>query len=164
LRLADGAQAICAFHDFIGRHDPDVVLSERGDTVLMPALLALGKRQRIPLAVDRDRVVTHRKIVTEGRTYFSYGRVIYKGPSYPFFGRWHIDANNSFIHRETALEGLVELARLARIPVQRMARTSPGSAINHHLGDKGWELAGDAMVNSRMISTARCFTSFLDRR
>lgn len=129
LRLADGAQAIDAFHDFIGRHDPDVVLSERGDTVLMPALLGLAKRQRMPLTVDRDRVVTHRKIVTEGRTYFSYGRIIYKGPSYPFFGRWHIDANNSFIHRETALDGLVELARLARIPVQRMARTSPGSAM-----------------------------------
>ncbi len=130
LRLADGARAIAAFNDFIERLDPDVILSEYGDTALMPALLRLARRERVALVVDRDRVVTQRKIENEGRTYFSYGRIVYKGPSYPFFGRWHIDGDNSFIHRETALEGLIELARLAKIPVQRMARTSPGSAMS----------------------------------
>jgi DNA polymerase-2 len=130
LRLKDGAQAVQGFNAFIRRHDPDVILSERGDAILMPALLALARREKIDLVIDRDRVVVKRKIETEGRTYLSYGRIIYKGPSYPLFGRWHIDAKNSFVHRETELDGLVELARLARIPVQRMARTSPGSAMS----------------------------------
>jgi DNA polymerase-2 len=130
LRMEDGARAIEALNAFIKRHNPDVVLSQHGDSVLMPALLLLAKRKKLDLLVDRDRVITKRKIITEGRTYFSYGRVIYKGPSYPLFGRWHIDAEDSFIYGETGLEGLIELARLAKIPVQRMARTSPGSAMS----------------------------------
>jgi DNA polymerase-2 len=130
LRLEDGARAVKGFNTFIERHDPDVILSHRGDALLMPALLKIARQEKIDLLLDRDRVVTKRKIVTEGRTYFSYGRIIYKGPSYPLFGRWHIDARNSFIHRETELDGLIELARLAKIPVQRMARTSPGSAMS----------------------------------
>lgn len=130
LRLENGARSISRFNRFIERHDPDVIISERGDTILIPALLKLAKRQRMNLRLDRDGVITRRKIVTEGRTYFSYGRIIYKGPSYPLFGRWHIDSKNSFIHRETELDGLVELSRLAKIPVQRMARTSPGSAMS----------------------------------
>lgn len=128
--MKDRAQAVEAFNDFIERHDPDVVLSERGDAVLIPALLRIAKKARVDLKLDRDRIVTKRKIITEGRTYFSYGRIIYKGPSYPFFGRWHIDCKNSFIYRETEMDGLVELSRLAKIPVQRMARTSPGSAMS----------------------------------
>jgi DNA polymerase-2 len=76
----------------------------------------------LDLQLDRDRVKTQRKIETEGRTYTTYGQVIYKGPSYPLFGRWHIDRKNSFAYHETDLEGLLELARLAQSPVQRTAR------------------------------------------
>ena len=130
VRLKDGAKAIRLFNDFIGRNDPDVILSERGDGVLFPALLQVAWKEKLALLPDRDRVVTKRKIVTEGRTYLSYGRVIYKGPSYPLFGRWHVDGKNSFIHREAGLDGLVELSRLAKIPAQRMARTTPGSAMS----------------------------------
>src|SRR6185436_247563 len=75
------------------------------------------------------RVVTTRKIETEGRTYHAYGRIVYKGPAYPLFGRWHIDRRNSFMARETGMEGVLELSRLAKVPVQRMARTSPGTAM-----------------------------------
>lgn len=128
-RLADGASVIHGFNRLIERADPDLILSERGDTLLFPALLSLAKRSRVDLFLDRDRVKTQRKIETEGRTYTSYGNVIYKGPSYPLFGRWHIDRKNSFAYHETQLEGLLELARLAQMPVQRTARRSPGTAM-----------------------------------
>ncbi|HVF92141.1 MAG TPA: DNA polymerase domain-containing protein [Blastocatellia bacterium] len=128
--IGDGARAVGKFNAFLDRHDPDVILSRRGDTIIMPALLRLAAKEKARLRLDRDRVVTKRRIETGGRTFFSYGRIIYKGPSYPLFGRWHIDRENSFIHRETELDGLVELARLAKVPVQRMARTSPGSAMS----------------------------------
>jgi DNA polymerase-2 len=130
LRLTEGAGAVESLNKFIDRHNPDVILSDGGDTLLMPVLLNLARQHRVPLLLDRDRIITNRKIQTEGRTYFSYGRIVYKGPSYPLFGRWHIDSNNSFIHREAEMEGLIELARLAKIPVQRMARTTPGSAMS----------------------------------
>ena len=129
LYLRDGLHTLRAFTEFVERNDPDVILSERGDALLMPALLAVARKNKYEIMIDRDRVVTRRKIQTEGRTYFSYGRIIFKGPSYPLFGRWHIDCNNSFLQKETGLHGLVELSRLAKIPVQRMARTSPGSAM-----------------------------------
>jgi DNA polymerase-2 len=124
-----GAGVIPAFNQLIERANPDLILSERGDTLLFPALLSLARREGSDLQLDRDRVKTHRKIETEGRTYTTYGQVIYKGPSYPLFGRWHIDRKNSFAYHETDLEGLLELARLAQSPVQRTARRSPGTAM-----------------------------------
>ncbi len=129
LRPAEGAAAIHAFNALIERHNPDLILSERGDSILFPALLNVAKRERLSLTLDRDRVLTERKIETEGRTYYSYGNIVYKPPSYPLFGRWHIDRENSFAHHETGMEGLLEMARLARVPVQRMSRRSPGLAM-----------------------------------
>jgi DNA polymerase elongation subunit (family B) len=130
LAMAGGVRVIHELNALIHRFDPDLILSERGDTVLLPALLALAKREKLPLQLDRDQIRTERKIETEGRSIMTYGQVIYKGPSYPLFGRWHVDRKNSFAYHETDLEGLLELARLAQIPVQRMARRSPGTAMS----------------------------------
>lgn len=127
--LSRGADVIHSFNKLIEQSNPDLILTERGDTVLFPALLSLAKRERLDLLLDRDLVRTQRKIETEGRTYTSYGRVIYKGPSYPLFGRWHVDRKNSFAYHETQLEGLLELSRLGQMPVQRTARRSPGTAM-----------------------------------
>ena len=129
LHPAGGAKAINTFNQIIGRYDPDLILSERGDSVLFPALLQVAGREKLQLPLDRDRVTTERKIETEGRTYFSYGNIIYKPPSYPLCGRWHIDRENSFAHHETGLEGLLEMSRLSRLPVQRASRRSPGTSM-----------------------------------
>lgn len=128
-QLSRGAEVVHSFHKLTERANPDLILTERGDTILFPALLSLAKRERLDLLLDRDQVRTQRKIETEGRTYTSYGQVIYKGPSYPLFGRWHIDRKNSFAYHETQLEGLLELSRLGQMPVQRTARRSPGTAM-----------------------------------
>jgi len=124
---AGGAKAVATFNEIIERYDPDLILSERGDSVLFPALLQVAKSEKLQLLLDRDRVITERKIETEGRTYFSYGNIIYKPPSYPLRGRWHIDRESSFAHGETWLEGLLEISRLSRLHVQRTARRSPGT-------------------------------------
>ncbi len=129
IRPAAGAKAIDAFNEIIERYDPDLILSERGDSVLFPALLQVAGREKSRLLLDRDRVVTERRIVTEGRTYYSYGNISYKPPSYPLFGRWHLDRENSFAHHETGLEGLLEMSMLSRLPVQRAARQSPGTSM-----------------------------------
>lgn len=129
LRFPDGSRLISTINKAIAKVDPDVILSERGDSVLLPAILKLAKETKSELVLDRDPVKTNRKIETEGRTFYSYGKVVYKGPSYPLFGRWHIDLKNSFTYDQSGLEGLLELSRLAKVPVQRMARTSPGTAM-----------------------------------
>jgi DNA polymerase II len=129
LKPDDGAKAIRAFNDFIERHDPDLILSKRGDSLLFPILFKLANQKRVNIFADRDEIVAKRTIITEGRTITSYGRVFYKSPDYPLRGRWHIDINNSFFHRETGVDGILELARISKVPVQRMARQSPGTAM-----------------------------------
>ncbi len=126
------AKMIHRFNDFMSRHDPDVILSEYGDRIIFPSLFRHAKEQKIPLLADRmvpGAMPLNRKIITRGRSYFTYGSMIYRAPSYPLQGRWHIDRHNSFVHRESCLEGVIQLARLSCIPVQRMARSSTGAAM-----------------------------------
>lgn len=125
----EGARLIHRLNALVAEYDPDLLLSEHGDTVLFPALLQLAQQTKVALQFDREPLRTDRKIETEGRTYFSYGKVIYKGPSYPLLGRWHIDRANSFAFHETDLVGALELARLSKMPIQRSARRSPGTAM-----------------------------------
>jgi DNA polymerase-2 len=110
------------------RHDPDLLLSVWGDTWLMPRLLALARRWRIPLPLNRDpaRDVTYRP----ERTYFTYGQVVYRGRQVHLYGRWHIDAHNAMLFHDYGLEGLLEMARVTALPAQMAARLSPGTGIS----------------------------------
>ncbi len=114
---------------FLQRFDPDVVLSDHGDATLLPLLFSLEKKAKKRIPWDREPHPLQRQIDRKGHSYFSYGRTYYRAPAHLFFGRWHIDRQNSFLYGESGMEGVIELARWGRIPVQRMARTSPGTAI-----------------------------------
>jgi DNA polymerase elongation subunit (family B) len=81
--------------------------------------MVLG-REAEPIRVTRRR----------GRSYFSYGKIYYKPPAHYLLGRIHVDVENSFIYGECKLEGLIELSRLTRVPLQGMARSSIGSAMS----------------------------------
>jgi len=124
----DPETLLAELNGLIRRFDPHAIVTDWGDAFLVPALLDLARRAGIPLEFDRETV--RRRIPRAGRSYFSYGRVVYQAPSYPFFGRWHLDSRNSFVLKETEVAGLLELSRLSKVPVQKMARTSPGSAIS----------------------------------
>ena len=112
------------------RYDPDLIFTDYGDSFLIPSLLRLSQRWRLPLRLDREPTPIHRAILTEGRSYFTYGKIVYQGPDYPLFGRLHLDRQNSFFHAATGFEGIVEIARLSKIPMQRLARRSAGTAIS----------------------------------
>jgi len=112
------------------RYDPDLIFTDHGDSFIIPSLLRLSQRWNVPLLFDREPTPIRRAIVTEGRSYFTYGQIVYNAPDYPFFGRLHIDRQNSFFYSATGFEGLVEAARLSKIPVQRLARRASGTAIS----------------------------------
>lgn len=114
-------------NDFLSRQDPDVILSQYGDRTIFPGLFRLSRDLGIPLLFDR--LPSRRRILTEGKSYFTYGSMIFRAASYHLYGRWHLDAHNSFVHREAGLDGVIQLARLSRTPVQRMARVSTGAAM-----------------------------------
>lgn len=124
---------------FFKRFDPDVILSEDGDASLLPHLFSLEKRWKIAIPWDREPYPLKRGASPRGRSYFSYGRTYYQAPAHLLFGRWHIDRRNSFIYGESGIEGVIELARLAKIPIQRMARTSPGTAITSMQLDRAFQ-------------------------
>ncbi len=123
----------------ITQFDPDVILSDGGDASLLPLLFSFEKRWRTSIPWDRERHPIQRKIDPKGYSYFSYGRTYYRAPAHLFFGRWHIDRRNSFLYGESGMEGVIELARLGKIPVQRMARTSPGTAITSMQMDQAFQ-------------------------
>jgi DNA polymerase elongation subunit (family B) len=124
---------------FLKHFDPDVILSDDGDASLLPLLFSEEKRWKTSIPWDREPYPLKRPVNPKGLSYFSYGRTYYRAPAHLFLGRWHIDRRNSFIFGESGMEGLIELARLAKIPVQRMARTSPGTAITSMQLDRAFQ-------------------------
>jgi DNA polymerase-2 len=145
----NGADFLRELARLVERADPDLLVTEYGDDWLLPRLLALAGRLRSPLPLGRpprtpDEVFGASRNLGAGtepavpggvrggreRSFVSYGRVIFRAAPHTLSGRWHVDARNSFLFGETGLSGLVELSRLSGIPLQRVARTSPGTAIS----------------------------------
>lgn len=109
------------------RLDPDLILTDYGDTWLFPQLNAWSEETGIALNPNRDE---NRQVLTrKADSYFAYGQVIYRGAQSHLFGRWHIDRKNAMSFGEYGLEGAMEQARVTGIGVQEMARKSPGAGI-----------------------------------
>lgn len=138
-RLEMEEMDLSEIHRFLSHFDPDLILSDHGDSLIFPRLFSLERCSKISISWDRDPSALKRSLSTAGRSYFSYGRTYYQASAYPLFGRWHIDRKNSFIYQESGMEGVIELSRLAKIPVQRMARTSPGTAITSMQLDRAFQ-------------------------
>ncbi|PJZ68228.1 DNA polymerase [Leptospira perolatii] len=112
--------------------DPDIILSAYGDQYILPYIFTQAQKIGFVPALDRDVTAPiRRNIVTKGTSYNTYGVMVFRAPAYPLFGRWHIDSSNSFVYKESELLGTIELARLSRLPVQRMARASTGKALTY---------------------------------
>jgi DNA polymerase elongation subunit (family B) len=111
--------------------DPDLVLTEGGDSFWLPYLahrafvngvldgFTLG-RDAVPLKASRG----------SGTTFFSYGRVYHRASLQRLFGRVHIDVNNTFIYTACGWEGLVEVSRTCRVPLHTAARSSIGTIMS----------------------------------
>jgi DNA polymerase-2 len=110
------------------RHDPDLILSHWGDTWLFPRLLQFCNDEGITyFNPNRDQ---ERQAVQRGEnSYFTYGQVIHRGRQFHLFGRWHIDRRNAMMFSEYGLPGVLEQARVTGLPVQEIARKSPGAGV-----------------------------------
>ncbi len=124
----DPVECLRSLNRMLTRYDPDVILTEWGDAFLLPQLRALAAKAGLPLHLNRDAGSAVR--ARRARSYVTYGQVVYQAGAQMLHGRWHIDLRNSFIYSESEMAGLLEIARLARIPVQDLARTSTGTAIS----------------------------------
>jgi DNA polymerase elongation subunit (family B) len=116
--------------DTIKKKDPDVIYTKNGDGFVLPYLYARAKINDMEEKLILGREPGNFKPKKKGKSYFSYGSILYKPPSYTLKGRLHIDSKSSFMYGEGGLSGLIDLARLSCIPVQDLSRLSPGSAIS----------------------------------
>ncbi|MGH7275304.1 MAG: DNA polymerase domain-containing protein [Nitrospiria bacterium] len=123
----DPMELITLLNNHLHRQDPDLIFTDWGDSFILPQLRKIAQKGNIPLAFNRDSrmEIAGRK----SRSYASYGRIVYTAGAQTLFGRWHIDRQNSFILNEAGLDGLFEQARVTKLPVQHMARTSTGTGI-----------------------------------
>ncbi len=123
------------FDRMLRAYDPDVLVTEWGDDVLLPGLLKQAQKLRIRLPLNRDAMPVER---TRSRSYMSYGRILFKESTTTLFGRLHIDTQNSFAADQCEMEGLWELVRVTKLPVQYACRTSPGTGISYMQMETAW--------------------------
>ena len=115
------------FAQLYEQKDPDVVLIVNGDKYAVEYLLYRFHVNKIPFSFSRE---LQGFVNMAGKSYFSYGRIVRREPAHYFLGRYHIDASG-FMYNEGELEGIFHLARLGCMPVQKVARLSPGAVITN---------------------------------
>jgi len=117
--------------DAVRTLDPDFILTRGGDSFVFPYLARRALVNNVlgsfVLSRDGSPLVSENK---QGRSYFSYGRTFYRAPTRRLYGRVHIDESNTFILRESGIEGLIEIARSCRVPLHRAARSSIGTSMS----------------------------------
>ncbi len=111
----------------IKEKDPDIIFTTGGDDFFLPYLIHRAEENNVQnFTLGREEGGR----ISKGKSYFSYGRILYKPPAYKLRGRIHIDRRSSFMYSESGLYGLIDLSRLSRITLQDLCRLSPGSAIS----------------------------------
>ena len=124
-----GETSTLAFLGYLLNHDnPDLIVTAHGDTWLLPLLLKLSEKHNHPLTWNRDPYgqINYRK----ERSYFAYNQVIYRGQQIHLAGRLHLDINNTVMYHDYGVDGVLEMARVTSLPIQTVARVSPGTGIS----------------------------------
>jgi len=121
------AELINILNGILLGYDPDVIQTHFGDGYLLSKLLELSKKTGIPLNLNRDlSVPVLRKKAVD---FFNYGRAHYRSAQIHLRGRWHVDVENGMTYNQYHLVGAMEHSRLSCLPLQEVARRSPGAAM-----------------------------------
>jgi len=127
------------------RCDPDIIVTEYGDAVLLPQLTALAEKVQVPLLLNRDETMGYVK--TRESSFFQYGKVVHKDGAFALAGRWHIDGANSFTMGESELDGLFEMVRMTQMCGQHQARASIGTSMSSL--QLSWAYRHDILIPSK---------------
>jgi DNA polymerase-2 len=123
----DPVSVLESFNWHLHDYDPDIILTSWGDATLLPTILNASLRHGVPLLLNRDR--SQEFFTTQERSYWTYGQIIHRDAAFMLAGRWHMDAENSFIMGESDIEGVIELARLTQLPMQKQSRAAIGTGL-----------------------------------
>ena len=127
LPLGDPHRLLFAVNNILRQYDPDVILTSHGDTWLFSYLEKISKKTEIPFNPNRDlgKTILRKKEIS----FVNYGQAHYRAEQVHLFGRWHVDDQNCMTYADYGLMGAIEQARVTGMPVQEMARRSPGAGI-----------------------------------
>jgi DNA polymerase elongation subunit (family B) len=117
----------------VQRLDPDFVITSNGDAFVFPYLYSKAQKHQVSFDLNRDPDALQRVshgAQSGGRTYFSYGRIMYRPTTQRFFGRIHVDGQNTFVYDQCRFEGLFEIARISRMPFHTSSRASIGKSLS----------------------------------
>jgi DNA polymerase I len=116
----------------VRKFDPDFIITGNGDAFVFPYLYTKAQRHAINFNLDRDPMANKITPNTQvgGRTYFSYGRIMYRPTTQRFYGRIHVDGQNTFVYDQCRFEGLFEIARISRMPFHTSSRASIGKSLS----------------------------------
>jgi DNA polymerase elongation subunit (family B) len=120
----------------IEKFDPDLIITQNGDSFVLPFLYSKASKFSVDLSkLNRDNfgASSYSNASNQrsgGKTYFSYGRILYRPTTHRLFGRLHLDEQNTFVYDQCMLEGLFEVSRLCRIPIHTSMRASIGKCLS----------------------------------
>ncbi len=126
----DESEKILRLVEAFRETDPDIILTEGGDSFIFPFLAKRAKENGIPDKLILGREESPLRVYeVQGHSYFSYGKILYRETAARLFGRLHIDESNAFISNDCDLDGLFEVSRTCIIPVQRASRATIGTSM-----------------------------------
>lgn len=127
LSLKDPRRLLFSLNGILRQWDPDVILTSYGDTWLFSYLEGVSQTTGVPFNPNRDPAQSIRR--KKEISFHNYGQAHYRGEQVHLFGRWHVDDKNCMTFGEYGLTGAIEQARVTGLPVQEIARRSPGAGI-----------------------------------
>jgi DNA polymerase I len=131
------AEIIRTISKVIDRLNPDIILTQNGDEFLFPYLVARASENRVTkdLYLSRDKKPLAKCIfdLSGGSDhYMSYGIIRRRSSTQVYLtGRFHLDTTTyaSLHFSEGNIPGVIEVARISRIPLQRLSRVTIGGAL-----------------------------------
>ncbi|TFG01785.1 MAG: hypothetical protein EU540_02880 [Promethearchaeota archaeon] len=135
--LADEAENLRMISRVIEKIDPDIILTQNGDEFMFPYLVARASKNRVSkdLYLSRDKTPLKNCIfdLSGGSDhYMSYGIIRRRSKTQVYFtGRFHLDTTTyaSLHFTEGNIPGVIEVARISRVTLQRLARITIGGAL-----------------------------------
>lgn len=134
---ADEADTIKAISKVIEQLDPDIVLTRGGDEFVFPYLVARASVNRVSKDLYLSRTRTPLKncifnLSGNSDHYMSYGIIMRRSKTQVYLtGRFHLDTTTygSLHFSEGNIPGVIEVARISRVPMQRLCRVTIGGAL-----------------------------------
>ncbi|TKJ23639.1 MAG: hypothetical protein CEE43_02970 [Promethearchaeota archaeon Loki_b32] len=134
---ADEAETIKTISKVIERLNPDIILTHGGDEFVFPYLAARASVNRVSKDLYFSRTKTPLRncifnLSGNSDHYMSYGIIMRRSKTQVYFtGRFHLDTTTygSLHFSEGNIPGVIEVARISRVPMQRLCRITIGGAL-----------------------------------